>query len=31
VTGSGRTFTMAHVIAEANLPTLVIAPGATDG
>ena len=29
VTGSGKTFTMAHVIAETNRPTLVIAPNKT--
>ncbi|MGB5749628.1 MAG: excinuclease ABC subunit UvrB [Desulfobacterales bacterium] len=29
VTGSGKTFTMAHVIAKANKPTLVIAPNKT--
>ncbi len=29
VTGSGKTFTMAHVIAAANRPTLVIAPNKT--
>jgi len=29
VTGSGKTFTMAHVIARANRPTLVIAPNKT--
>jgi len=29
VTGSGKTFTMAHVIASANKPTLVIAPNKT--
>jgi excinuclease ABC subunit B len=29
VTGSGKTFTMAHVIAEAQKPTLVIAPNKT--
>jgi excinuclease ABC subunit B len=29
VTGSGKTFTMAHVIANANRPTLVIAPNKT--
>ena len=29
VTGSGKTFTMAHVIARANKPTLVIAPNKT--
>ncbi len=29
VTGSGKTFTMANVIAEINLPTLVIAPNKT--
>src|SRR5260221_9958147 len=29
VTGSGKTFTMAHVIAEVNRPTLVIAPNKT--
>ncbi len=29
VTGSGKTFAMAHVIAAANLPTLVIAPNKT--
>jgi excinuclease ABC subunit B len=29
VTGSGKTFTMAHVIAKANRPTLVIAPNKT--
>jgi excinuclease ABC subunit B len=29
VTGSGKTFTMAHVIAELNRPTLVIAPNKT--
>jgi excinuclease ABC subunit B len=29
VTGSGKTFTMAHVIAEIQKPTLVIAPNKT--
>jgi excinuclease ABC subunit B len=29
VTGSGKTFTMAHVIARARKPTLVIAPNKT--
>src|SRR5262245_15854608 len=29
VTGSGKTFTMAHVIAELNRPALVIAPNKT--
>ena len=29
VTGSGKTFTMAHVIARSNKPTLVIAPNKT--
>ncbi|MEO6025277.1 MAG: excinuclease ABC subunit UvrB [Candidatus Binatia bacterium] len=29
VTGSGKTFTMAHVIAELNRPTLVMAPNKT--
>jgi excinuclease ABC subunit B len=29
VTGSGKTFTMANVIAQANKPTLVIAPNKT--
>ena len=29
VTGSGKTFTMAHVVAQANKPTLVIAPNKT--
>jgi excinuclease ABC subunit B len=29
VTGSGKTFTMAHVIAQANKPTLVLAPNKT--
>lgn len=29
VTGSGKTFTMAHTIAELNLPTLVLAPNKT--
>ena len=29
VTGSGKTFTMAHVIARINKPTLVIAPNKT--
>ncbi|MEW5762350.1 MAG: excinuclease ABC subunit UvrB [Bacillota bacterium] len=29
VTGSGKTFTMAHVIANARRPTLVIAPNKT--
>lgn len=29
VTGSGKTFAMAHVIAEVNKPTLVIAPNKT--
>jgi excinuclease ABC subunit B len=29
VTGSGKTFTMAHVIARINRPTLVIAPNKT--
>ena len=29
VTGSGKTFTMANVIAEVNRPTLVIAPNKT--
>jgi excinuclease ABC subunit B len=29
VTGSGKTFTMAHVIARVNCPTLVIAPNKT--
>ena len=28
-TGSGKTFTMAHVIAELNLPALVLAPNKT--
>jgi excinuclease ABC subunit B len=27
VTGSGKTFTMAHVIQEMNRPALVLAPG----
>ncbi|HBA87310.1 MAG TPA: excinuclease ABC subunit B [Geobacter sp.] len=29
VTGSGKTFTMAHVIAQCNRPTLVLAPNKT--
>jgi excinuclease ABC subunit B len=29
VTGSGKTFTMAHIIARLNRPTLVIAPNKT--
>jgi excinuclease ABC subunit B len=29
VTGSGKTFTMAHVVAHANRPTLVLAPNKT--
>ena len=29
VTGSGKTFTMAHVIADSNRPTLVLAPNKT--
>src|SRR4030042_2321423 len=29
VTGSGKTFTMAHVIASVQRPTLVIAPNKT--
>lgn len=29
VTGSGKTFTMAHIIGEVNRPTLVIAPNKT--
>ena len=29
VTGSGKTFTMANIIAEMNLPTLIIAPNKT--
>src|SRR5262245_21335220 len=29
VTGSGKTFTMAHVVARLNRPTLVIAPNKT--
>jgi excinuclease ABC subunit B len=29
VTGSGKTFTMAHVIAQLQMPTLVIAPNKT--
>jgi len=29
VTGSGKTFTMAHVIQQANRPTLVLAPNKT--
>ena len=29
VTGSGKTFTMAHVIARLNKPTLVLAPNKT--
>jgi len=29
VTGSGKTFTMAHVIAQMNLPALVMAPNKT--
>src|SRR5512143_2779832 len=29
VTGSGKTFTMAHVVAQLNRPTLVIAPNKT--
>src|SRR6201987_2071172 len=29
VTGSGKTFTMANVVANLNLPTLVIAPNKT--
>ena len=29
VTGSGKTFTMAHVVAETQRPTLVIAPNKT--
>jgi len=29
VTGSGKTFTVAHVIETLNVPTLVIAPNKT--
>ena len=29
VTGSGKTFTMAHVIAKVNKPILVLAPNKT--
>lgn len=29
VTGSGKTFTMAHTIAELNLPTIILAPNKT--
>ena len=29
VTGSGKTFTMAHVIARVDKPTLVLAPNKT--
>src|SRR5512133_3686020 len=29
VTGSGKTFTMAHVVATVNRPTLIIAPNKT--
>jgi excinuclease ABC subunit B len=29
ITGSGKTFTMANIIAEMNVPTLVIAPNKT--
>ncbi len=29
VTGSGKTFTMAHVVAKMNCPTLVLAPNKT--
>jgi excinuclease ABC subunit B len=29
VTGSGKTFTMAHTIAKMNLPTLILAPNKT--
>jgi excinuclease ABC subunit B len=29
VTGSGKTFTVSHVVASVNLPTLVIAPNKT--
>lgn len=29
VTGSGKTFTMAHTIAQTNLPTLILAPNKT--
>ena len=29
VTGSGKTFTMAHVVEKLNRPTLVIAPNKT--
>ena len=29
VTGSGKTFTMAHIIAELGLPTLIVAPNKT--
>ena len=29
VTGSGKTFTMAHVIASLNVPTLILAPNKT--
>lgn len=29
VTGSGKTFSMAHVIQELNLPTLILAPNKT--
>jgi excinuclease ABC subunit B len=29
ITGSGKTFTMAHVVARVNKPTLVIAPNKT--
>ena len=29
VTGSGKTFTMAHVIAQLNRPALVLAPNKT--
>src|SRR5262245_53367793 len=29
VTGSGKTFTMAHTIQQMNLPTLILAPNKT--
>ena len=29
VTGSGKTFTMANVVAQLNIPTLVLAPNKT--
>jgi len=29
VTGSGKTFTMGHVIARVNKPTLILAPNKT--